>query len=594
MIARVMGVVVAAWCVVSSASAQAPSAAPDSAHVRRDAERAQERFERIRIQELPWVWDGGSSGSCDERVGRFCLTFDDADDEPWTPPPETERVQEARDTLLARLRDAAARVRGDWWISGQLVRYLVEDGRVDEARDAARRCSAERWWCLALETFALHAGERFAEAEPVYDSALALMPAQVHDAWSDLSLLLPREARREFQHLHGAERDRITRRFWWLADPLYLVPGNERRTEHASRLVMNRLQERAWSPERTRWGDDLKELLLRYGWPSGWQHVRRSGAYALDRSGSITRYGDAWAFLPPLDDARHPERISEDGWRLDSTSARTGYAPPYVERFDSVAYQVALFRRGDSVLVIGVLALPRDDAATVRFASGSPGARRRVSGWRTGEPVQAALFIRGDSGDAMVSVRDSVDRPRAVLRARVAPVPSVVSLEAFSAAGRQAVRVRFALDASRVAGPGVALSDVLLLDDVPPGGVSPTLDDVLPLARAGTLVHAGERIALYWELYRDREQPAPVSVEVSVWEARAGFGRRLARALHLAGAPYRTQLEWDERSGAGPVWRRALALQLGQLREGSYIVRVRARLPDGRVVERSRELQVRE
>ncbi len=77
------------------------------------------------------------------------------------------------------------------------------------------------------------------------------------------------------------------------------------------------------------------------------------------------------------------------------------------------------------------------------------------------------------------------------------------------------------------------------------------------------------------------------------WLTGAGVGRRVARFLHLAGAPYRMRLEWDDRAGEDSVWRRALVLQLPRLREGTYLVRVRVRLAGGAAVERSREVEVR-
>ncbi|HEX2203030.1 MAG TPA: hypothetical protein VHG91_07020, partial [Longimicrobium sp.] len=75
----------------TAALAQAPARTPAAVQpgaARREARDAQADFERLRFRHLPWTSDRGG-GDCDERIGRFCLTYGDPrDDEDWTPPPE--------------------------------------------------------------------------------------------------------------------------------------------------------------------------------------------------------------------------------------------------------------------------------------------------------------------------------------------------------------------------------------------------------------------------------------------------------------------------------------------------------------------------
>ena len=246
--------------------------APDAARGQDAAARAaQAEFERFRVARLPWSW-GSAGGPCDEIVGRFCFWHEGSDDRP--PPPEPDGVPAARDTLLARLDAAAARAPADGWVLGQRVRYRIEADRAREAAAVAAACGAEPWWCAALEGAARHAAGEFQAAERGFDRALEAMPAATRERWTDLSPILDRDARRVWEGLGGGGRDAFARRMWWAADPLWSVPGNERRAEHLARHAWDRLQANAASAYDVAWGDDLSELLVRYGWPAGWERVR--------------------------------------------------------------------------------------------------------------------------------------------------------------------------------------------------------------------------------------------------------------------------------------------------------------------------------
>ncbi len=87
----------------------------------KDQIRRIERFERIRGQLLPYVWDGGRR-PCEERIGRLCLWHGGEDD--WEPGPDSPDLVEARDELLTTLAGAADHIPADEWILGQRVRYL--------------------------------------------------------------------------------------------------------------------------------------------------------------------------------------------------------------------------------------------------------------------------------------------------------------------------------------------------------------------------------------------------------------------------------------------------------------------------------------
>ena len=69
---------------------------PDSVALLRDAKEAQARFERFREERIPPELAGFGRG-CDDLIGRFCLRFEDGEDESeWTVPEEPVEFGMAR------------------------------------------------------------------------------------------------------------------------------------------------------------------------------------------------------------------------------------------------------------------------------------------------------------------------------------------------------------------------------------------------------------------------------------------------------------------------------------------------------------------
>ena len=77
----------AASAVLAATSAlAAQSANPDSVSLHEEAKEIQARFERFREERIPPELAGYGRG-CDEILGRFCLRFEDGEDESeWTVP----------------------------------------------------------------------------------------------------------------------------------------------------------------------------------------------------------------------------------------------------------------------------------------------------------------------------------------------------------------------------------------------------------------------------------------------------------------------------------------------------------------------------
>ncbi|MFQ5690654.1 MAG: hypothetical protein ACE5HQ_10320 [Gemmatimonadota bacterium] len=549
-------------------------------------------------------------------MGRFCLWH--GDDDEWTPPPEPAELVAARRAFLAELEEAAARLPGDEWILDQRIRYLVEAGRQAEAVRAATDCVlAERSWCRALEGYAWHASGDFVRADSVFSLALAGMPEAERCRWTDLSPVLEGKGSRRYRRLACRRRAAFEERFWRLADPLYIVPGNDRRTEHFARHVLDRAQEDARSGYGVRWGRDLRELLLRYGWPAGWRAVRLGGAgpgsalviESHDTPGSRR-------FLPPAEWVGHPERIRPGRWRLKPRRPRSHYAPPYAREIGGIERQIARFRRGDSLVVIAAFDRTRDtfpacdslvaglalwpaaapypvlDRRVVRGERGvlrvavaperSPPAEQAGAG---GSRAGGRAASRG-AGDADKSAREPMDASgeRAVL----------LSLETLCLAQRMAERERYGLPVPLRRQGERALSDLLVLRR--PDPLPASLPEAAEAAAGSLRVHPGQRIGLYWEMYAEAVDAgwASEDVAVTVTLARKGKGlfRRLAEWTRLA--PRHAEavgLRWRERAPA-PLAPRSVALDLPDLPAGDYRLEVAVLPPDGQRLVTVRDLEV--
>ncbi|MFL5541703.1 MAG: hypothetical protein ACJ8J0_22145 [Longimicrobiaceae bacterium] len=545
-------------------------AQPDSARVLRAARTAQAEFERVRYRNFPWTESyGGAGGACDEHVGRFCLWHDDTDND-WEPVPERDAVKRERAELIAALDSAAAASSGDGWIAGQRVRYLVEAGRPADAVRAADACRAERWWCLALRGYALHFAPDYPAAAGAFAAAIQAMPPAERREWEDLAPAVADEDAKALRRMAPAARSAAVRRLWWLADPFWMQPGNDRLTEHYARLVADRFQDRARTPDGLFWADDLREILVRWGQPTGWERIRpRLGQ--ID-GGNVVHYAPSFEFIPTLAMVRDPFAIRAAEWKTEEKGARSAYAPPGVRHLDPLPHQLAVFRRDGRAEVVAAFAMKPDSLPA--------------------DPVlDAGAVLMRDADAPPVAQTARVSGTRGVLRLRADPAQAVVSIEAREPISRRAARARFGVDLRRAGDTGLSLSDVLLLDrpDVRPA----SLDEAAPLARGTTEFAPGDRIALYWEVYGLRGGADSVTFSVALARRPPGAARRAIESIGLSRAVTPVRMRWVEAPPATEVLARSLAIALSRVPPGDYVLEVGVRTRSGATASTRRELTVR-
>ncbi len=332
---------------------------PDSSSLLRLARDAQSTFERRRIRRIPRTRGFGES-PCDERVGRICWIHGEGD---WRPEPDAPALREARDELIDVLSRVGDALPGDAWVLGQRVRYLAEAGQWNRALAQTEKCSLdETWWCHALHGFVLHGFDRFADAEVAFDRALIEMEPERRERWEALDRLSDGRARdrlRDAERQGAAAGNRWRRRFWTLSDPLFLREGNDRRSEHFARWVMVHIQERARTPWSFAWSGDLEELTIRYGWERGWERSDAGGNQLANSStvvGHMLPHGRQ--FTPRGEVIEHIFELTVDEWGLAEDTPSSAYTPTFAEHVLPGVGQIAVIRRGDSIVVLGATLVP--------------------------------------------------------------------------------------------------------------------------------------------------------------------------------------------------------------------------------------------
>ncbi|MDP2480259.1 MAG: hypothetical protein Q8W49_07145 [Candidatus Palauibacterales bacterium] len=558
----------------------------DSAAVEAAARRDQARFERERRRRLPVR--RVAYGPCPERVGRFCHWFEDDGIEPR---PEPASIAPLRRRLLDRLDSAFVRLPGSRWISGQVVRYGIEAGRPADALVAARACRTSRAWCSRLAGMALHALGRERQAEEAFEVADRAASPTERCRSSDLGDLLEGEVRAHYERLPcpGPARRVFERRYWWLADPLYLEPGNERRVEDRVRRLTSELEADAASPYDVRWGEDLSELTIRYGWPAWWERV----------PGDPLRPGDldSWiahdpphglSFVPRADPLTPPGDLTPEAWRPTDPRPRSRYAPAYADTFVRLPSRTIAFRRGDSVLVLAAYALPGP----------MPPARRPSSSRADGTADIAALLLLAGGPDEPYGRQALEPALRSgVLSARAPARALLESVEALDRRRRVAARLRRGVDLRRppegtpaisglLAGPAMRAplspetpSGSLPVADADPLGVAARLVLAGPGPAAAPVARPGESLELYWELY-GLPSGGGVRVEITLREDDARSFDPVDPKPPSRSRP-RVRLAWTAEPSAGAFlrpYREALSLPRS-IPDGVYAVEVRARAP---------------
>jgi hypothetical protein len=535
---------------------------PDSADLRSRGRDAQSRFERARLRLAPRTWSG--SGSCDEVIGRICMRHGEDDFEPEPDPPE---LVERRGRLLEELGEIGDRIPGDEWVLGQRIWYLLEAGRVVEARTLARGCTLpQRWVCEGFRGLVHHAHGEYQEAEERFAAALRVMPAEERDRWTDPRDLVGPRTLGWIDDQDDAQEG--VEWVWTLSDPFYLEPGNDRRTEHYARMVVTRIRDRSRNPYGLSWGDDLAEVLVRYGWEVGWERAW-GGRPGESPTGSAIghHHPDSRQFVPPREVLDDLAATGPGDWHLETESPRSAYAPAYAPEVEPMPVQVARFRREDDALIVLALAVAEDSMGLERGA-----------------------FLVGRADQAPVPAVPSTGTDR-VFTVRVPIDTYAVSAEALDRASGRGWRARLGVAAETVPRDLPVLSDLLLMERA--DSIPRNLDQALPHALGTNALRDGQPVRVAWEVYHLGSDPIVGEYRLSLEDADQGLLTRAGRWLRILSEEDPLQLSWVETipGGSGPRFRAAdLELQLPP--EGRFRLRLDLRIPGRTTLTTTRFIEI--
>jgi hypothetical protein len=558
-------------------AAQTPSSA-DSAALVEQARDAQRDFERARQNRTPAVPERAGT-VCDQRIGRICIWFGGEGESRF--PPERAEIVEARRSLIGSLLRVRHQV-ADPWVVGQLVHYMVEAGEHDAAEQVAEVCGIEaRWWCAALRGYSLHVRGDVAGAESAFGESLTSMPEAERQRWTTPRYVLSQAGVRIFETAAPADRDRLWLLFWRLSDPLFLVDGNDRLTDHFARLVEARNHEAAEHPQAMEWDVDLEETLIRYGRIIGWSRWRapvrmqpRSGGLPPDTRRIIGHHHPmSRGYLFPEDFLASPSDIPPESWIRPPREARTWYAPPYAPDMRALETQVGRFRRGNDMLVVG--------AYRPELGAGETAAIGDIA-------VEAGLFLVPEDGGLSRAARSGDGAGVLTLRAPAGRYVS--SLEVLDRAGRRAWRARQGARQEPLESGDVDVSDLLILSAGAP--FPGTLDQAIPHVRPGIRVGRSERFTVVWEVYGLAVRE-PIQVTLGFTRGRPGFLARVGEFLGILEPDRPVEVSFGE-TGPDRVESvfRAMTLELPRLDPGDYTLHLRLDTPGRDPVITSRPIVV--
>lgn len=508
-------------------------------------------------------------------------------------PSERNYIRGWRSMLLDSLAYFDEKRPGDAWITGQRVRFLIDQGNVQAAVGVARACAAkDKAWCAQLAGYAYNAAGDYRRADSAYDAATALMPHDKKCEWTSAEMLFDNDSRGDYKHLSCEERTAANERLWWLTTPLFSDSVDDRRSEDFSRKVMLELHSALPWDERYDYrgnhgGQAVEEMMTRYGWPAyssfagAWEERDHAGwmnFYDSTRTATAEYPQDRLHLIPKWAAVAEPFKASADNWQInmptitddDEPAAQWWPAEHYARDGGWIVQlpdQTVMLRRDHDVLL-----------ATASQLSGPAEKLRNRSA--------AGVLVRSTEPHKVEKLAHQtfVNKDAIVITGHLPVMPAVIGTEIVGEhKGDISARTRFGVTPPAPLSalkPGeAAISDPVLIasDDAPPTSPEQAIERMLgaPRVRAA-------KLGVYWETYGFAPED---SVDVAVVITRKepiGKMRRLGMLLRLAQNPNGSvAMRWKEPQtgrntwlipGVVPIQARSIQLDLTQIEPGHYAV----------------------
>jgi hypothetical protein len=459
-------------------------------------------------------------GKCQVRYSTFCVADHYVPLHRGGPlPPNWPQSPIPADGIIKELERGVQIAPDNGWFVGQLLLFRALAQPLDSVLALVHGCRAQRWWCLALEGLVMHKYERFGRADTVFAEALREMPTMRRCEWRNLGRLLNAADRAALEQLACAAREPLEDRIWWLSDPLYMLEGNDRRTEHYARRVLDSLFTGAISPFGWPWSPELSDMLQRFGLPTHWII---SPAWAHFETPS-------YHFIPRVAIPAESTAFSADSWDLKAplNDVLERYRPPYGYLAELTHAQVAAFPRGDSMLIAAALGLDEEAIDTVApFVVGLA-----LSQHPSQQQLRTIGQVTGIARFTMSAAR----------------VPSMISLEAMSNEWQVAGRLRYMLHPATDTGP--AVSDLLLFSSR--ARLPSRVDEAVRGMLGSNTVQRSDPLGIYWETYRFPADSIRLTLSVSPVGNAGSLLARIARSVSGRSESGTVLLRWTEAATTG-------------------------------------------
>jgi hypothetical protein len=285
---------------------------------------------------------------------------------------------------------------------------------------------------------------------------------------------------------------------------------------------------------------------------------RLPGIELKERPGDLINvYGiepvPSYRYVPAGFVLNSPTVADSADWRPQLPPVIARYAPPYAKRLVPLEHQQAVFKRGDSALVV----MAYDTKGTRDVADAT---------------LRAALVVTpvGTRPRDFMTARENA--PVAGVLTALAPWgPLLMSAELTAPAKKAVARARYGVGPINGPPQRVVLSDLLFFraNGSRPG----TAEEAAPLALSSERVRANEKLGVFWEAYGTdpRGEKIKVSLIVTRENPDGGFLRRLGIGRDRAPV----SISIDDLSARGStISARGLELDISTLTRGAYIVQL--------------------
>ncbi len=522
-------------------------------------------------------------------------------------PKERARIAQPRNRLIEKLRGHLQSTPENTWLSGQLVRLLLDARRYDDAQQQAEHCHPHAAWCDGLRGLVWTYRDSTVKAEQAFARMLDRLPEAERCMWQRLTPLLEEQLAARYADLSCERQAALNDTIWWLADPLYRDAGNERKVEQYVRRMEIALRQATGQDERyafdqERMGDALAAVIDRFGWPSytaalgtmrdRWQSHRRSSmptpAPPAPPYSTFEYAPQAVSSFASRRSVSAPYGAQVNDWTLhpyDLAGAPVLFWWPK-EHFQATRRLVQIeggqcfFLRRHTYVEVA-LSIPLRHPA-IRDGSGD----------------FDVLLLKTNGPTSVDSIAQQMVAGNAIARMRgaVASGPTLLAVEALATnSSNLAARTRYGITvppplSELQAGKGI--SGIALLSDVPDSVLTHPSEQALafmmPSREANQSVPS---LVLYWENYGITVHDSATTTVRIVSTASPGLFRRLGvlsgmvadgdNALAVTWPDHEPRGYMSTLAGPTPVQMRMVSLNLSGLPAGTYDVSIRSRLKNG-------------